>query len=89
MNFSQNELLQMIQMDKDVITAILNHIITTDVINGYNEGQMKEARLEIDRLSSRILDKASLVDGLFMKEQEIYLKSVADQLNNIDSEVIV
>lgn len=83
MQFTQNELIHMIQMDKDVITAIINHINTTDVINGYNEGQLKEARLEIDRLGSRILDKASQIDGLFMQEQKIYLKNIMEQLSNI------
>lgn len=90
MQFSHNEIITMIQMDKDVITAIINHISNTHVINGYNEGQLKEARLEVDRLHTRIIDKALLMDDIsFLQEQKLYLRNVKDQLNNIDKVVLI
>jgi len=70
----------MIQMDKDVIRNIIHFITTTDKVNGYNEGQLKEGRLEIERLCNRIINKAEIIGGNFLAEQKLYVNQILNEL---------
>lgn len=65
----------MIQMDKDVIERVIDFISNTHKVNGYNEGQLKEGRLEIERLCDRIIDKAQEIGGSYLAEQQIYVNN--------------
>jgi len=71
---------QMIQMDKDVIERLIDFMSNTTKVSGFNEGQLKEGKVEIERLCNQILKKAEYIGGSYLLEQQLF---VSNTLKNI------
>lgn len=72
----------MIQMDKDVIERLVDFMSTTTKINGFNRGQLEEGKTEIKRLCERIIEKANLIGGSFLAEQQLYVNQILSEWEN-------
>lgn len=71
---------QMIDMDKQVIEQLIHFMSTTTVVNGFNEGQLKEGSTEIKRLCDRIIQKAENIGGSFLAEQKLYVNKTLSEV---------
>lgn len=69
----------MIQMDKDVIQGLTHFMSTTTKVNGFNKGQLEEGKTEINRLCKRIMEKAKLIGGSYLIEQQQYVNTILEE----------